>query len=199
VQPGQLASGVGVRLVPGEQSLGLLRQIADAHATLDRLASEFATSLFAQWAPALVDAAGVQPGHSVLDVACGTGILARIAADRVGPSGTVSGVDLNQGMLTVARRLRPDLDWRQGDVADLPFADGSFDVVACQSALMFFPDATGALREMGRVCRPAGTVAVQVYRSLDDQPAYGPWVELVAARRPRGEQPARHVLGARRP
>ena len=140
----------------------------------------FVPAIFAQWAAPLLDAAGVRPGHSVLDVACGTGILARTAAERVGPTGTVTGVDLNDGMLTVARRLRPDLDWRQGDVADLPFADDSFDVVGCQSALMFFPDATGALREMGRVCRPGGTVGVQVYSGLDAQPAYRPWVEMVA-------------------
>jgi len=76
--------------------------------------------------------------------------------------------------------LRPDLEWRQGDVAALPFDDGSFDAVLCQSALMFFPDATQALREMGRVCRPGGVIGVQVYSSLDAQPAYGPWVEMVA-------------------
>ena len=64
------------------------------------------------------------PGCRVLDVACGTGIVARTAADLVGPSGAVVGVDVNEAMLTVARRVRPDLDWRQGDVAALPFADG---------------------------------------------------------------------------
>jgi SAM-dependent methyltransferase len=142
--------------------------------------AKFVPALFAQWASPLLDAAGVDPGQSVLDVACGTGVLARTAADRVGSTGTVVGVDLNDGMLSVARRLRPDLEWRQGDVADLPFADGTFDAVLCQSALMFFRDATEALREMGRVCKPGGVVGVQVYGSLDAQPAYGPWVEIVA-------------------
>jgi SAM-dependent methyltransferase len=142
--------------------------------------SKLVPAIFADWAPPLVDAAGVEPGQTVLDVACGTGILARTAADRVGPTGKVVGLDLNEGMLTVARRVRPDIEWRQGDAASLPLADGSFDVVLCQSALMFFPDATQALREMGRVCRPEGVVGVQVYSSLDAQPAYGPWVEMVA-------------------
>ena len=142
--------------------------------------STFVPAIFAQWAPLLLDAAGVRPGQRVLDVACGTGVLARTGAERVGPTGSVVGVDLNPAMLAVARRLRPDLEWRQGDVAELPFADRTFDVVLCQSALMFFPDATAALREMARVCAPGGTVGVQVYGSLQEQPAYGPWVAMVA-------------------
>lgn len=137
--------------------------------------SKFVPALFADWAAPLADAAGLRPGQRVLDVACGTGILARTAADR---GCDVVGVDLNEGMLTVARRVRPDLEWRRGDVTDLPFPDGSFDVVLCQSALMFFLDATAALREMGRVSKDM--VGVQVYSSLADQPAYGPWVEMVA-------------------
>jgi ubiquinone/menaquinone biosynthesis C-methylase UbiE len=60
----------------------------------------------------------------VLDVACGTGVVARTAADRMGGQGRVVGLDLNQGMLTVAGRLRPDIEWRQGDAADLPFESG---------------------------------------------------------------------------
>ncbi len=81
-------------------------------------------------------------------------------------------------MLTVARRVQPDLDWRRGDVADLPLPDGSFDVVLCQMALMFFRDRTGALAEMARVAAPGGTVAVAVPASLDVQQAYGPFVDM---------------------
>ncbi len=142
----------------------------------------FVPALFAQWADALLDAAGVRAGQDVLDVACGTGIVTRRAADRVGPTGHVTGMDLNPAMLAVASRLRPDLPWRQGDVAALPFADESFDVVTCQSAAMFFPDLVGALREMGRVTRPGGVVAVQVFDLREDQPAYGPWIAMVARR-----------------
>ncbi|MDQ4058767.1 MAG: methyltransferase domain-containing protein [Actinomycetota bacterium] len=141
---------------------------------------KFVPALFAEWAPLLVEAAGVRSGQSVLDVACGTGIAARAAADRLGGEGKVVGLDLNESMLTVARRLRSDIEWKQGDVAALPFSDGSFDVVLCQSALMFFPDPGSALREMQRVAAPRGTVAVQVYGTLESQPAYGPWVDLVA-------------------
>jgi SAM-dependent methyltransferase len=98
----------------------------------------FVPALFADWAPAVADVADLAPGQRVLDVACGTGILARTAADRVGELGIVTGVDANPAMLTVAGRVRPDLDWRLGDAQTLPFGDGSFDRVMCQMALMFF-------------------------------------------------------------
>jgi SAM-dependent methyltransferase len=134
----------------------------------------FVPALFGQWAPLLVEEAGVDRGHRVLDVACGTGIVARTAADRVGPTGSVVGLDFNEAMLVVAKRVRPDLEWRQGDAAELPFKKGSFDVALCQMALMFFPDRARALAEMARVMRADGVVAICVPAGLEDQPAYGP-------------------------
>jgi SAM-dependent methyltransferase len=83
-------------------------------------------------------------------------------------------------MLTVARRVRPDVDWRQGDAASLPFPDGSFDVVLCQSGLMFVPDVAGAVREMARVAADGGTVGVQVWSALDRQTGIRPLAEAVA-------------------
>ncbi|MDH3226717.1 MAG: methyltransferase domain-containing protein [Thermoleophilia bacterium] len=142
--------------------------------------SAFVPAFFAQWAPILCDAAGVAPGQSVLDVACGTGIVARTAADRVAPGGTVTGVDLNEAMLTVARRVRPDITWRQGEAAALPFPDESFDAVLCQMALMFFPDRVEAVHEMRRVLTPHGTIAVIVPGRLDAQPAFAPFVDMAA-------------------
>ena len=139
----------------------------------------FVPAFFAQWAPILCDAAGIGADHTVLDVACGTGIVARVAAERAGAT-QVTGVDLNEAMLTVARRVRADIDWRHGDAAALPLADRSFDAVLCQMALMFFPDRIGALREMARVAAPAGTVAVLVPAGLGAQPAYGPFVDMAA-------------------
>jgi ubiquinone/menaquinone biosynthesis C-methylase UbiE len=139
----------------------------------------FVPAFFAQWAPVLCHAAGVTAGQKVLDVACGTGIVARTAADLAGAPNVV-GVDINEAMLTVARRVRPDIDWRQGDAGALPFPDRAFDAVLSQMALMFFPERAAALREMGRVAAAGGTVAVLVPAALDVQPAYGPLVDMAA-------------------
>jgi SAM-dependent methyltransferase len=92
----------------------------------------------------------------------------------------VTGVDLNEAMLTVARRARPELVWRQGNAGALPFADGSFDVVVSQMALMFFPDPAAALAEMARVVVPGGTVAVLVPGALERQAAFAPFVAMAA-------------------
>lgn len=154
--------------------------------------SKFVPAIFAEWAPRTVDAAEPEPGHRILDVACGTGIVAREAARRAGPDG-VTGVDINEGMLAVARRLRPDIRWRRADAAHLPFDDCSFDIVLCQAALMFFPDPAAALREMARVLRPDGTIALQVWCGLDDQPGYRPFIHTAA--RHAGPDAAR-LLGA---
>jgi ubiquinone/menaquinone biosynthesis C-methylase UbiE len=121
----------------------------------------FVPAIFGQWAP-MVGAARVASGNRVLDVGCGTGVLARTAADRVAADSQVTGLDRNVGMLAVARRLRPQIDWRQGDATALPFADASYDVVLSQFALMYFPDRTAALKEMARVLRPGGRLAIAV-------------------------------------
>ncbi|MFF2115354.1 class I SAM-dependent methyltransferase [Rhodococcus koreensis] len=143
--------------------------------------SAFVPAFFAQWAPILCDAAGVAPGQRVLDVGCGTGIVARTAADLVVPDGTIVGVDLNEAMLTVARRVvRPDIEFRQGNADALPLPDQSFDTVLCQMSLMFFPDRPQALLEMARVVTPGGRVAVAVPGALDAQPAFAPFVDMAA-------------------
>jgi SAM-dependent methyltransferase len=155
--------------------------------------AQFVPGIFAEWAPLLAEIAAVRPGHEVLDVACGTGIVARTVADRLGGDGRVVGLDLNPNMLTVAQRVRPDLDWRQGDAGRLPFPDASFDRVLCQMALMFFPDRSAALGEMARVTRAGGIVAVCVPAALEDQPAYRPFVEMAVG--VAGAE-ARSLLGA---
>jgi len=142
--------------------------------------ARFVPALFAEWAPYLVEAAGVAPGQAVLDVACGTGVVARTAADRMGGRGRVAGVDLNEGMLAVAGRLRPDIEWHRADAAELPFPDRSFDAVLCQSALMFFPERVRALGEMARVAAAGGTVAVQVWDRLEAQAGYGAMYDAFA-------------------
>ncbi|MDF2967383.1 MAG: Methyltransferase type 11 [Nocardioidaceae bacterium] len=167
------------------ETFQLNRQQAQAYDDL------FVPALFGQWAPQLVDCARVREGQSVLDVACGTGVVARAARDVV-EAGRVVGVDLNPAMLEVALAARPDLEWVQGDAEDLPFADAEFDVALCQSALFFFAHPGRALSEMARVIVPGGVVALQTYAPLAEQPAYGPFVELVA--RHAGPE-ARDLLG----
>jgi len=129
-------------------------------------------ALFQEWAHRVADAAGIQTGQRVLDVACGTGVLARAAAARAGAGGLVVGFDINPGMLSVARRIAPKIEWRQGTAESLPYEDHSFDIVVSQFGLMFFPDRVAALREMVRVLTPGGRLAVAVFDSLNNIPAY---------------------------
>jgi ubiquinone/menaquinone biosynthesis C-methylase UbiE len=140
-------------------------------------------AIFVEMAERLLDLAGIGKGERVLDVGCGTGIVARRAAARVGGGGHLAGLDLNEGMLRVARRvsqgLRPPIEWRRGDALALPFADGSFDAVVCQQALQFFPDPEKGLREMRRVTAAGGRVAVAVLRDVRYSPPYGPLADAL--------------------
>ena len=148
--------------------------------TAEAYEANFVPALFAEWAPHILEAAQITTGQRLLDVACGTGIVARTAAPIVGPTGHITGVDLNPAMLTVARRVSPDLEWRQGPVDQLPFDDHSFDAAVCQMALMFFPDRQHALQEMARVTRPGGHIALVVPAALHQQPAYRVFVDIAA-------------------
>lgn len=150
-------------------------------------------ALFQQWAPRVLEAVRIEPGHRVLDVACGTGVLAREASMRVGPAGAVAGIDPGPGMLAVAGRLAPTIEWRQGTAESLPYPDGSFDTVVSQFGLMFFADRGEALREMLRVLAPGGTMAVAVWDSLENSAAYPIEVELLERL---GGQPAADALRA---
>lgn len=123
-------------------------------------------AMFAPEADGLLALAALQPGERVLDVACGTGIVARLAAPRVGPRGTVVGLDRNAAMLAVAQACPPAagpwIAWLQGDALALPFAADAFAVVLCQNGLQFLPDRPRALREMHRVLRPGGRLLLSV-------------------------------------
>jgi SAM-dependent methyltransferase len=139
----------------------------------------FVPALFRSWAPRVAAAANVSPGQRVLDVACGTGVLAREVAGRVAPSGSVVGLDLNPAMLEVAREKRPDIAWRRGAAEALPFEDATFDAAVSQFGLMFFQDRERALREMLRVLRPGGRLAVAVWDGLDHSAGYAAAVALL--------------------
>ena len=147
---------------------------------------ELVPSVFGVWAPIVVDLAQPRPGERVLDVACGTGIVARIAAARVGPTGSVVGVDLNPGMLSVARsvvstdsRSGGPLQWQEASADKLPFPDGSFDVVYCQLGLQFFADRSAALREMRRVLGAEGRLALMVWRGINESPGFAVLTEAL--------------------
>jgi ubiquinone/menaquinone biosynthesis C-methylase UbiE len=139
----------------------------------------FVPALFQQWPPRVAEAAGIESGQRVLDLACGTGVLARTVAERVGPTGSVVGLDLNDGMLAVARQQAPTIEWRQGRAEALPFDDDSFDAVVSQFGLMFFEDRRTALQEMLRVLRPGGRLAVAVWDALEHSPGYAAMTELL--------------------
>ena len=139
----------------------------------------FVPALFGQWVSKVADAAQVQPGQRVLDVACGTGVLARAILSRTGPSGQVVGLDLNPAMLAVANELAPAVIWRQGAAESMPFPDQSFDAVVSQFGLMFFADRQQAVREMLRVLAAEGGLAVAVWDALETMPAYAAEVALL--------------------
>jgi SAM-dependent methyltransferase len=134
-------------------------------------------ALFDVWAPRMLEAAGVGERDTVLDVACGTGIVARGAVARVGDHGRVVGLDATEAMLAVAERIEPRVEWHVGDAGDLPFDSRSFDAAICQSGLMFFPDQVAAVREMSRMLRPGGRVAVQVWANCEAQNTFAGIVE----------------------
>lgn len=132
--------------------------------------------LFAPAAERALDLANPQPGERVLDVGCGTGIVARRVAARVGPAGSVTGIDLNPNMLAVAQATSQAeglaIDWREGPAESLPFPDESFDLLLCQFALMFFADRAAALAEMHRVTATDGRVVIHVFQGIERHPFY---------------------------
>lgn len=125
----------------------------------------FVPSIGGPVAEDLIEVARLQPGERVLDVACGTGVVTRLAAERVGATGLVAGLDVNPGMLAVARSETASnisIDWYEASVESMPLPDEAFDVVLCQMGLQFVPNKLAALREMRRVLNTGGRVYVTV-------------------------------------
>ena len=154
------------------------------HGQVNRSAAEiyeafFVPALFGQWPEHVLDTAGISPGDDVLDVGCGTGILSRAAARSLDGRGSVTGIDINEGMLTIAQRTTEPVTWRQAPAEQLPFPNHSFDRVVSQFALMFFADQATSLTEMARVTRPGGTITIATWASIDQSPGYAAMVELL--------------------
>jgi len=132
-------------------------------------------ALFGAWAPVLLKLVSPRIGERVLDLACGTGTVARLALEQVGPAGRVVGLDISAGMLTVARSVpspQGRIEWKEGDALAIPFPDASFDIVTCQLGLQFFPDRAKAAREMKRVLVPNGRLGVLVWRPIRYSPGF---------------------------
>jgi SAM-dependent methyltransferase len=127
-------------------------------------------ALFEEWSPLVVEAAQIQKGHRVIDVACGTGALTITVSNKVGSDGSVVGIDINEGMLNIARAKAPQIDWRNSPAESLPFEDTSFNCAVSQFGLMYFENREYALREMMRVLRPGGSLAVVVWDKLKNNP-----------------------------
>jgi ubiquinone/menaquinone biosynthesis C-methylase UbiE len=156
--------------LPEERSLRPQQEQYQLSGNAAQLYERYAVRHFmGPWAPGLVALAALQPGERVLDLACGTGLVARLAGPKVGPTGKVTGLDLNAGMLTVARSLSSPpgapITWIEGSAVAMDLPNASFDVILCQQGLQFFPDKPAALRELHRVLVPGGRVVLSVWKS----------------------------------
>ena len=129
--------------------------------------------LFRPWAEMTLEELELSPGDRVLDIACGTGIVARVAKERLADAGYIVGVDISPDMLAVARAVEPAIDWREGNGSALPLRDGEqFDVVVCQQGLQFFPDKPAAAAQMRRALAKDGRLAVATWRPDDEIPFF---------------------------
>jgi len=136
---------------------------------------KFVHPLMVPWIIRLIDKAQIKSGQRVLDLACGTGFVSRLAAEKVGSRGQVSAVDLNEGMLAAARKYEYNqkgarIEWIAADVIELPFPDACFDLVLCQQGMQFFPDTQAAIKEIYRVLTPDGRLYFTVWHALEDNP-----------------------------
>ena len=126
--------------------------------------------LFEPYASDLVPRLDVSEDASVLELACGTGIVTRRLFDRLGPNAKLVATDLNDAMLNYAAQKfgsDEDVEWKRADATELPFADRSFDAAVCQFGLMFFPDKEKAVRETFRVLKPGGTFLFNVWDAIE--------------------------------
>jgi ubiquinone/menaquinone biosynthesis C-methylase UbiE len=150
------------------------RAAYDDEASAISYAQHFDPAFGRRFAERALDAMVVVRGARVLDVACGTGVFARLAAHVVGTGGRVVGIDPSAIAISTARRIDPTsiVDWQQWDDGGLPFDDGTFDAVACQHALHRFPDPVLILEEMRRVLAPGGRLGVTTWGPIEENPAF---------------------------
>lgn len=134
-------------------------------------------------ARSLVEWSDLQEGEAVVDIGCGTGAAARFAAEKVGASGRVAGVDVNAGMIAVAQSLAPVpgamIEWVECTAYQLPFTEAEFDVALCAQTLQFLEDRPRGLAEMYRILKPGGRVVVSLWCDLRESPYFHVLVQAV--------------------
>lgn len=148
-------------------------------------------AIYSQWASRVADIAEIEVGQEILDVACGTGSLARAAQLETGLKGKVVGLDSSDKMLAAARQHSQSIEWRLGDAALMPFGDGCFDRVMCQFSFMFITNRVATIKEMLRVCKPGGLVIVAIWGPLQPASAYDDLIKMI--RQISGEHVARKI------
>ena len=139
-------------------------------------------TIFRPWGGALLDRIRPAPTERVLDVGCGTGIVARLVRERCGSATRIVGVDVNPEMIAVARSIAPDIEWHQGNAIDLPFPARSFDLVLAQQVLQFLPDRRAGMKEMRRMTAAGGRIAFSTWRPIEENPLFLALHQLAATR-----------------
>src|ERR687894_2564545 len=148
---------------------GIDNQARNGTATAEIYEQHLVPAMFEPFARHLIQLCNIRRSDRILDVACGTGIVSRLAIDYVDSTvGKVVGIDINPIMLNVAHHCSAgkDIDWKQGSATSLPFPNESFDLVMCQQGLQFFPDRLKTLTEMNRVLAGASTTRDKDYGSV---------------------------------
>ena len=155
-----------------------------AEKSAERYQTILTPTILGPFARALVEFAALQESESVVDVGCGTGAAARYAAELVGAAGSVIGIDVNPGMLAVARSLPAGLgatiEWREANVTNLPLPDDNVDVVLCAQTLQFLPAKQASLAEMQRVVKPNGRIVLSLWCDISENPYFDALVDTIA-------------------
>ncbi len=129
--------------------------------------------IFDRYARDLIERARpIGPSDRVLDLGCGTGIVARKLRERLGGATRIAGLDVSPLMIAKARALAPEVEWREGNAVSLPFEPHSFDLVLSQQMLQFVPDRAATLREVRRVLAPGGRLFASTWRPRTEQPLH---------------------------
>ena len=127
--------------------------------------------MFLRWTERVLAVAAPAPGEHVLDVACGTGIGARLVASALGPAGKVVGLDVDAGVVETARKVAQQtgirIEWHCANALEMPFDDGTFDLCLCLQGLQFFPDRVAGLSEIRRVLKRSGRLVASIWGPLE--------------------------------